>query len=142
MNEARKQAFIRIGLIVVAVLLSIFLAFYINNVFLKIPFIIIAIAGTVFLVRLYITYKRKKLYFDGKVLVIKPPKRAIGRHTVIMQKGKVSKKLYTYQKPNMRVGGNYVVVYEEKSFNILEVQEMKVQMAGMKAIKKNPKFKM
>ena len=138
MNEARKQAFIRIGLIVVAVLLSVFLAFYIKNVFLKIPFIIIAIAGTVFLVRLYITYKRKKLYFDGKVLVI----RAIGRHTVIMQKGKVSKKLYTYQKPNMRVGGNYVVVYEEKSFNILEVQEMKVQMAGMKAIKKNPKFKM
>jgi len=102
----------------------------------------IAVAGIVFLVRLYITYKRKKLYFDGKVLVIKPPKRAIGRHTVIMQKGKVSKKLYTYQKPTMKVGGNYVVVYEEKSFNILEVQEMKVQMAGMKAIKKNPKFKM
>ena len=42
----------------------------------------------------------------------------------------------------MKVGGNYVVVYEEKSFNILEVQEMKVQMAGMTAIKKNPKFKM
>ena len=38
MNEARKQAFIRIGLIVVAVLLSIFLAFYIKNVFLKIPY--------------------------------------------------------------------------------------------------------
>ena len=86
MNEARKQAFIRIGIIVAAVLLSIFLSFYIKNVFLKIPFIIIAVAGIVFLVRLYITYKRKKLYFDGKVLVIKPPKRAIGRHTVIMQK--------------------------------------------------------
>ena len=41
----------------------------------------------------------------------------------------------------MKKGLNYVVVYEEKSFNILEVQEAKFQMMNMKTVKKNPKFK-
>lgn len=141
MNDAKKQAYIRIGIMVALLLLSAFMVFYVKNIWFKIPFVIISVALVVFLGRLYISYKRKKLYFDGKVLAINPPKRKIGRYSIILQNGKVSKKLYSYQEPKMKKGLNYVVVYEEKSFNILEVQEAKFQMMNMKAIKKNPKFK-
>lgn len=133
---------LRIGIMVAVMLLSIFMAFYVKNIFLKIPFIILAGAVIALLVRLYIAYKRKKLYFDGKVLSITPPKRKIGKYTIILKNGKVSKKFYSLQKPEMKLGNTYVVVYEEKSFNILEFQEAKFQMMNMKGINKNPKFKM
>ncbi|EHL18126.1 hypothetical protein HMPREF9630_01121 [Peptoanaerobacter stomatis] len=142
MNDLRKKAIIRIGIMVAIMLLSIFLAFYIKNIFLKIPFIIIAGGVAALLIRLYISYKRKKLYFDGKVLTITPPKRKIGKYSIIIKNGKVSKKFYSFQKPEMKLGANYVVVYEEKSFNILEFQEAKFQMMNAKAVSKNPKFRM
>lgn len=59
MNDLRKKAIIRIGIMVAIMLLSIFLAFYIKNIFLKIPFIIIAGGVAALLIRLYISYKRK-----------------------------------------------------------------------------------
>ena len=122
--------------------LSIFLSFYIKNIFLKIPFIIVAAIIIFLLVRLYISYKRKKLYFDGKILTITPPKRKIGKYTIIIKNGKVSKKFYSLRKPQMKLGGHYVVVYEEKSFEILDFQEAKFQNMNMKSVGKNPKFKM
>lgn len=125
-----------------ALLLSLFMVFSKIHLFFRVFFGIIAVGLIVLLIRLYISYKRKKLYFDGKVLVITPPKRKIGRYSVVLQNGKVSKKLYSYQEPKLKKGVHYVVVYEEKSFNILEVQEQKFQNMNVKSLKKNPKFKL
>lgn len=142
MNDLKKKAMIRIGIMVAIMLFSLFMSFYVKNIFLKIPFIILAGVIIALLVRLYISYKRKKLYFEGKVLAITPPKRKIGKYTVILKNGKVSKKFYSLQKPDMKFGNTYVIVYEEKSFNILEFQEAKFQMMNMKGLNKNPKFRM
>jgi len=59
-NDAKKQAYIRIGIMVALLLLSAFMVFYVKNIWFKIPFVIISAALVVFLGRLYISYKRKK----------------------------------------------------------------------------------
>lgn len=99
----------------------------------KIPFVILAGVVGAFLVRIAISYRRKKFYFEGKVLSIIPPKKKFGKHSVIMKNGKVSKKLFSLQKPQMKVGGLYGVYFEEKSLEILKSEPVRVQMIrGMK----------
>lgn len=142
MQGAKKQAFIRLSLISLAMLLFFAGAFNFKNVILKVLFAILGTIVAALLIRILIAYKRKKLYFDGKALSVTPPKRKIGRYTVVLKRGKVSKKFYSLSNPNFTIGKDYVVVYEDKSMTILDSQEAKFQMVGAKAVNKNPKYKM
>lgn len=101
---------------------------FFKSLWLKIPFVILAGVVGALLVRVWISYRRKKFYFEGKVLSVIPPKQKLGRHAVIIKNGKVSKKLFSLQKPNMKVGGLYGIYFEDKSLEILKAEPLKIQM--------------
>ncbi len=143
LQDAKRQAFIRLSLISLVMILFLSGAFYFKNIIIKIIFAIIGGALAALLIRILIAYKRKKLYFDGKVISVTKPKRKIlGKYSIVIKKGKVSKKFYAYTDPKFTLGKDYVVVYEEKSLIIMDSQEAKFQMMGQGAIGKNPKYRM
>lgn len=148
MENQRRQA-ITIGVIMGAILiLCLFLVFYLNKWYFKIiPLIPAGIIIAIF-IRMFLLYKRRKLVFTGKVLTIsKPTGKVLPKWTVIMKEGNVSKKLFSLEEPKMKIGKIYSVAYEEKSNNILMVEEVTFQaikqVVGKNAAKGmgNMKFK-
>lgn len=128
MENEKRKFFIRIALMVFAFVLLTAGAIAIKSWWFKVPLIILAGVVGAFLVRIGISYRRKKFYFEGKILSIIPPKKKLGKYAVIIKNGKVSKKLFSLQKPNMKVGGLYGVYFEEKSLDILRAEPVKVQI--------------
>ena len=131
MTEKRKAMLKIAGIVAAFVLLVVGTIFY-KSLWLRIPFAIMAIGVGALLVRMYLSYKRKKYAIEGKVLSITPPKNRfkVGKYTVILKTGKSSKKLYSWQKLNMKVGNSYAIYYEEKSNQIIKYETMKINMAA------------
>lgn len=110
---------------------------------LKVPCAILSIVLGWMLVRMYLSYKRKKYAIEGKILSITPPKNRfkIGKYVIIVKTGKSSKKLFTWQKPSMKVGNNYAIYYEEKSNQIIQYETMKINMAARPKGNLPPQFR-
>lgn len=141
MEVEKRNFYIRIGLLVLAFVLPMTGVFLLKSWWFKVPLIVIAAAAAALLVRIWISYKRKKYYFEGKVLSILPPKKKFGKHIIILKNGKVSKQLFALQKPNMKVGGLYGVYFEEKSLEILKWEPVKVQMVRGTKSQSTPQMK-
>lgn len=99
---------------------------------LKVPSAILAVVLGFMLVRMYLSHKRKKYAIQGKILSATPPKNRfkVGKYTYIVKSGKVSKKLYSWQNLNLKVGQNYALYYEEKSNQIIKHESLKLNMAS------------
>ena len=128
MESQKRKVMLRIAAMIAAFLVLIAGAIWFKSWWIKAPLIILAAAPGAFLVRIAISYKRKKFYFEGKVLSIVPPKGKFGKTSVIMKNGKVSKKLFSLQKLNMKVGNDYGVYFEDKSNEIIQYQPIKPQV--------------
>lgn len=141
LEKEKKEFYLRIALMALAFVLLMTGSFVFKSWWLKIPMLILAGVVGALLVRIGISYRRKKFYFEGKVLSVIPPKKKLGRHAVIIKNGKVSKKLYALQKPNMKVGGLYGVYFEEKSLEILKSEPLKVQLLRGTKAQSTPQMK-
>lgn len=128
MESQKRKVILRIAAMVALFLLLIAGAIWFKSWWIKAPLIILAAVLAAFLVRIGISYKRKKFYFEGKVLSIVPPKGKFGKTSIIMKNGKVSKKMYSLQKVNMKVGNNYGVYIEDKSNEVIQYQPIKAQV--------------
>ena len=78
MTEKRKAMLQIAGIVAVFVLLVVGTIFY-KSLWLRIPFAIMAIGVGALLVRMYLSYKRKKYAIEGKVLSITPPKNRMAK---------------------------------------------------------------
>lgn len=142
MDKDKKKAILILSLLGLAAAIFLVLVFVLDKWYFKLIFAILAIIPAVILIRAYISYKRKKLVFSGKVLVIKKPdSKLVPKWIVIMKNGKISKKFFTLEEPEMKVGKTYVVAYEEKSNVILKVENPQIQMLKATDLKSNPKFR-
>ncbi|MGB5823351.1 MAG: hypothetical protein WBH44_04720 [Proteocatella sp.] len=142
MTEKTKAILKIAGIVVVFVLLIVGTILY-KSWWLKVPCGILAIGLGWLLVRMYLSYKRKKYAIEGKVLSITSPKNKfkLGKYTVIVKTGKSSKKLYSWQKLSMKVGNSYAIYYEEKSNQIIKYESMKINMAARPKGNLPPQFR-
>lgn len=142
MDKDRKKGIIILVLIGIAFLFFFSMIFIMNKWYFKLIFGILSVIPAAILIRTYLGYKRKKLAFTGKVLQIKKPdQKFMQKWTVIMKNGKISKKFYSLEQPDMRVGRTYGVFYEEKSNLILQIENPEFQIMSATDIKSNPKFR-
>lgn len=137
--DERKRAQLILGGVIGAFVLSVVGIFYFQHIAAKIIFGIIAVALGVFLVRNYLTYKRKKYYVAGRVLAVTYPKGrlSMGRTVIMVKEGKVSRKLYSWDRPKLKIGSNYAFYCEEKTNNILKYDAINASMASGKVSRKN-----
>lgn len=139
----KTKAILKIAAIVGAFVLLVVGTIMYKSWWLKVPFAIMALGVGWLLVRMYLSYKRKKYAIEGKVLSITPPKNKfkIGKYTIIVKTGKSSKKLYSWQKLSMKVGNSYAIYYEEKSNQIIKYETMKINMAARPKGNLPPQFR-
>lgn len=139
----KTKAILKIAAIVLAFVMLVVGTIMYKSWWLKVPFAILAIGVGWLLVRMYLSYKRKKYAIEGKVLSITPPKNKfkIGKYTIIVKTGKSSKKLYSWQKLSMKIGNSYAIYYEEKSNQIIKYETMKVNMAARPKGNLPPQFR-
>ena len=139
----KTKAILKIAAFVVSFVLLVVGTIMYKSWWLKVPFAILAVGVGWILVRMYLSYKRKKYAIEGKVLSITPPKNKfkIGKYTIIVKTGKSSKKLYSWQKLSMKVGNSYAIYYEEKSNQIIKYETMKFNMAARPKGNIPPQFK-
>lgn len=135
MEAERKKAMLRIGAIIAVFFILLGGAFYFKNIFVKVILGALAAAVGVFLGRIYISFKRKKLYFEGQCLMVQDPAKKLKRYVVYIKNKNVTKKLYSLTKPAMKKGKTYGLYYEEKSNNILKYEELKFNMSLAKGSK-------
>ncbi len=128
MESQKRKVMLRIAAMVVAFVLLVVGVIWFKSWWIKVPLVLLAGLIGAFLVRIAISYRRKKFYFEGKVLSITPPKGKFGKTSVILKNGKISKKLYSMQKLNMRVGNDYGIYFEDKSNEIIQYQPIKPQV--------------
>ena len=128
MESQKRKVLLRIAAMIALFLVLIAGAIWFKIWWVKAPLIIIAAAVGAFLVRIGISYRRKKFYFEGKVLSLVPPKGRFGKTSIIIKNGKMSKKLFSLQKVNMKVGNIYGVYFEEKSNEVIQYQPVKTQV--------------
>ena len=139
----KTKAILKIAAFVVSFVLLVVGTIMYKSWWLKVPCAILAVGVGWILVRMYLSYKRKKYAIEGKVLSITPPKNKfkIGKYTIIVKTGKSSKKLYSWQKLSMKIGNSYVIYYEEKSNQIIKYETMKFNMAARPKGNIPPQFK-
>lgn len=131
MSEKNK-VYLRLGAMIVAFVALVALIFTNSSLWVRIPSAILAGALGYVLVRTFIAMKRKKHMIYGKVLSVTKPKNRfkVGKTVVVIKSGKVSKKLYTWQQINLKVGNDYGFYYEDKSNQILKYETMKMSMVS------------
>lgn len=127
MESQKRKVMLRIGAMIAGFLALSIGAIVFRSWWIKVPLILIAAVLGAFLIRIAISYRRKKYYFEGKVLSVTPPKGRFGKYSVIIKNGKISKKLYSLQKLNLKIGSYYGFYFEEKSNEILQSQAIKIQ---------------
>ena len=127
MESQKRKVMLRIGAMIAGFLALSIGAIVLDSWWIKVPLLLLAAVLGAFLVRIAISYRRKKFYFEGKVLSVAPPKGRFGKHSVIIKNGKISKKLYSLQKLNLKIGSYYGFYFEDKSHEILQTQPIKIQ---------------
>ena len=128
----KNKAYIRIVAIAVMFVALLALAFINSSLWIRIPSLILAGALGYVLFRTFLAMSRKKHLIYGKVLSVTKPKNKfkIGKTVVVIKSGKVSKKLYTWQQINLKIGNDYGFYYEDKSNQILKYENMKMSMVA------------
>ena len=128
----KNKAYIRIAAIAVMFVALLALAFINSSLWIRIPSLILAGALGYVLFRTFLAMSRKKHLIYGKVLSVTKPKNKfkIGKTVVVIKSGKVSKKLYTWQQINLKIGNDYGFYYEDKSNQILKYENMKMSMVA------------
>lgn len=131
MSEQNK-AYIRLAAMGVAFTSLLTLTFISKSLWIRIPSLILAGGLGYILFRTFLAMYRKKHLIYGKVLsVTKPNNRfKFGKTVVVIKTGKISKKLYTWQQINIKVGNDYGFYYEDKSNQILKFESLKMSMVG------------
>lgn len=141
LESEKRKAILRIAAMVVVFIALVAGAIFINSWWIKAPFIVLAAALGAFLIRIFVSLKRKKYYFEGKVLSITPPKGKFGKYAIIMKNGKISKKLFSLRKLSMKTGNYYGVYFEEKSNEIIQFQPVRVQVMRPQKGQGGPKLR-
>lgn len=126
----KNKAYLRLGAMGVAFVALIALVFINQSLWVRVPSAILAGVLGYVLFRTFLAMSRKKHMIYGKVLSVTKPtnKFKIGKTVVVVKSGKVSKKLYTWQQINLKVGNDYGFYYEDKSNQILKYETMKMSM--------------
>lgn len=143
MSEKTK-AYLKIGAMALAAVLLLVAVFVYKSWWIKIPALIVAGGLGWVLFRTYLAMTRKKHALYGKVLSVTKPKNKfkIGKTVVLVKSGKVSKKLYSWQPLNLKVGNDYGFYYEEKSNQIIKYETLKLnQVARPKGNSLPPQFR-
>lgn len=120
----KTKAYLRLAAMGAGALLMLYFMFTSTSWWIRIPSAVLA-GGLMWLViRSIQAIVRKKHALYGKVLsIIKPKNRyGFGKTTVVVKSGKVSKKLYSWQKLPLKIGSDYGFYYEDKSNQILSYE--------------------
>lgn len=128
----KTKAYLRIGAMAVLFIALLAMAVFYKSLWIRIPAVILAAGLGWILYRTFLSIKRKKHAIYGKVLSVTKPKNRfkIGKTVVVVKAGKVSKKLYTWQQLNLKIGNDYGFYYEEKSNQIIKYETIKMNMAA------------
>lgn len=139
LEKEKRNAIIRIALIVAVFLGFLGTAIFVNNIWIRVFAGILAAGVGALLVRIIISIRRKKFYFEGQCIAVQQPKGKFKKTTVYLKQGKITKKLHSVQPVNMKKGGIYGVYFEEKSNEIIKYEALKVNFSlSRKNNKNNP----
>ena len=139
----KTKAYLRLAAMAAGALLMLYVAITGATWWVRVPAIILG-GGLGWLVyRSILSIVRKKHAIYGKVLSIVRPKNKYGwgKTTVVVKSGKVSKKLYTWQKLSLRIGSDYGFYYEEKSNQIINYEIIKASMVAKPKGNLPPQFR-
>ena len=128
----KTKAYLRLAAMAADAILMIVVVITGKSLWTRIPAALLA-AGLSWLVfRSIQAIRRKKSVIYGKVLSLVKPKNkyGFGKTIVVVKAGKVSKKLYTWQKLPLRIGSDYGFYYEEKSNQIISYEVLKASMVA------------
>lgn len=142
MSEKTK-AYVRIALMVIAFVASVAMVFVYKSLWIRILALILSIGLGWILFRTFLAFKRKKHAIYGKVLSVTKPKNkfGIGKTVVVVKAGKVSKKLFTWQQINLKIGNDYGFYYEDKSNQIIKYETVKINAAARPKGNLPPQFR-
>lgn len=142
MSEKTK-AYLRIAAMAVAFVAMVVLIFTGQSLWIRIPAVILSVGLGWVLFRTFLAFTRKKHALYGKVLSITKPKNkfGIGKTVVVVKAGKMSKKLYSWQPINLKVGNDYGFYYEDKSNQIVKYETIKLNAAARPKGNLPPQFR-
>lgn len=128
----KTKAYLRLAAMAAGVILLLIIIVVKESLWIRIPALLLA-GGLGWLVyRSILSLVRKKHVLYGKVLSIVKPKNkyGFGKTTIVVKSGKVSKKLYSWQKLPIRIGSDYGFYYEDKSNQIISYEVIKASMVS------------